>query len=145
MHVDLNKYYKCKIEKEVLIKLIKKSDLKGSVHVAIFFTLLFVTGYLAFHTWGTWWSLFWFLIYGNIYNFSNAMWHETGHRTAFKTKLLNDIFYYISSYMAFFEPIRWRLLILIIMEIHIQLIILMIMKLNSIIIYKKHLLDCYTI
>ena len=108
MHVDLDNYYKCKIEKEVLIKLVKKSDLKGSVHVGIFFTLLFATGYLAFHTWGTWWSLFWFLIYGNIYNFSNAMWHETGHRTAFKTKLLNDIFYYISSYMAFFEPIRWR-------------------------------------
>ena len=26
----------------------------------------------------------------------------------FKSKFLNEIFYYISSYMANFEPIRWR-------------------------------------
>ena len=108
MEVDLNKYYRCKVDKEVLKRLSKKSDLKGFIHIAIFFSLLIISGYLSFYNWGTWWGIFWILIYGNIYCFSNPLWHETGHRTAFKSKFLNDIFYHISCYMACFEPIRWR-------------------------------------
>ena len=108
MEVDLNKYYRCKIDKEVLKELSKKSDLKGFIHISIFFSLLIITGYLSFYNWGTWWGIFWILIYGNIYCFSNPLWHETGHRTAFRSKFLNEFFYYISCYMACFEPIRWR-------------------------------------
>lgn len=108
MNVDLDKWYRCNIDIEHLKEFSKKSDLKGIQHVSLFFGLLFLTGYCAYLTWGSWWSLFWFLVYGNVYNFANAMWHETGHKTAFKTKSLNEIFYYISSYMAFFEPLRWR-------------------------------------
>ena len=67
-----------------------------------------ITGLLAYITWGTWWSVFWFLVYGNIYSFSNPLWHETGHKTAFKSKFLNEFFYYLSSFMANFEPTRWR-------------------------------------
>ena len=48
------------------------------------------------------------LIYGNIFCFSNPIWHETGHKTAFKSKFLNELFYYISCFMSHFEPIRWR-------------------------------------
>ena len=108
MEVNLEKYYRCKVDKKVLKELSKKSDLKGFTHVFIFFSLLITAGYLVFFTWGTWWSILWIIIYGNIYSFANAIWHETGHKTAFKSKLLNEIFYYISCYMACFEPIRWR-------------------------------------
>tara|TARA_Y100000590_G_scaffold440658_1_gene566332 strand:+ start:284 stop:1285 length:1002 start_codon:yes stop_codon:yes gene_type:complete len=108
MEVDLNKYYRCKIDSEILKELSKKSDLKGFIHVSLFFSLLIITGYLSFYNWGSFWGIFWILIYGNIYCFSNPLWHETGHRTAFKSKFLNEFFYYISSYMACFEPIRWR-------------------------------------
>tara|TARA_Y100000590_G_scaffold274793_1_gene308495 strand:- start:1777 stop:2778 length:1002 start_codon:yes stop_codon:yes gene_type:complete len=108
MEVDLKEYYRCKIDKNVLKELSKKSDIKGLIHIFIFFSLLIITGYLSFYNWGTLWGIFWILIYGNIYCFSNPIWHETGHRTAFKSKLLNEIFYYISCYMACFEPVRWR-------------------------------------
>ena len=108
MEVKLDKWHKCKVDIEVLKELSKKSDIKGFQHVSLFFGLLIVTGSLAYLTWGTWWSVFWFLVYGNIYSFSNPLWHETGHKTAFQSKFLNEIFYYISSYMANFEPIRWR-------------------------------------
>ena len=108
MDVKLEKWHKCQIDKEVLKELSKKSDLKGLQHVSVFFGLLLITGILAYQTWGTWWSVFWFLIYGNIYSFSNPLWHETGHKTAFQSKFLNEFFYYISSYMANFEPTRWR-------------------------------------
>tara|TARA_B100001250_G_scaffold413842_1_gene449422 strand:- start:1723 stop:2724 length:1002 start_codon:yes stop_codon:yes gene_type:complete len=108
MEVDLNKYYRCKVEKEVLKDLSRKSDLQGLAHVFIFFSLLILAGYLVFYNWGTRWSFVWIFIYGNIYSFANAMWHETGHKTAFKTSILNEIFYNISCYMACFEPTRWR-------------------------------------
>jgi Fatty acid desaturase len=64
--------------------------------------------YLAYATWGTWWSLLFFIIYGNIWGCSDALWHETGHRTAFKSKFWNDFFYWIAGYMDNFEPVRWR-------------------------------------
>ena len=108
MDVKLDKWYRPKIDKEVLKELSKKSDIKGIVHVSIYFSFLILTGCCAYITWGTWSSLFWFLVYGNIYCFSNPIWHETGHKTAFKSKFLNEIFYYISCFMAYFEPTRWR-------------------------------------
>ena len=54
-------------------------------------------GYSAYLTWGTWWSLLFFFIYGTIYSYSVANWHETVHRTAFKSRRLNEIFYHISK------------------------------------------------
>ncbi len=108
MDVKLDKWHKCYVDKEILKELSKKSDLKGFQHISVFFGLLILTGTLAFITLGTWWSVFWFLVYGNIYSFSNPLWHETGHKTAFKSKFLNEIFYYVSSFMSNFEPIRWR-------------------------------------
>mgnify|MGYP001041012137 FL=1 len=104
----LNKWHKCKVNIKVLKELSKKSDLKGLQHISIFFGLLVITGTFAYLTLGTWWSVFWFLVYGNIYSFSNPLWHETGHKTAFKTNFLNEFFYYLSSFMSNFEPIRWR-------------------------------------
>ena len=108
MDVKLEKWHRCKIDKDILRELSKKSNLKGLQHISVYFISLFIAGFLAFYTWGTWWSLFWFLIYGNIYCFSNPIWHETGHKTAFKSKFLNELFYYLSCFMAYFEPTRWR-------------------------------------
>ena len=101
MDVKLEKWHKCQIDKEVLKELSKKSDLKGLQHVSVFFGLLLITGIFAYQTWGTWWSVFWFLVYGNIYSFSNPLWHETGHKTAFQSKFLNELFYYISSCLLY--------------------------------------------
>ena len=108
MEVDLNKWYRCNIDREEFTKLCEKSDWSGFKHVFIYFGSLFVVGYFAYITWGTWWSLLFFLIYGNIYACSDSMWHETGHKTAFKSKFWNNFFYQIASYMDNFEPVRWR-------------------------------------
>ena len=78
------------------------------IHFFIYFLALIVSGYLAYITWGTWWAVLWFFIYGTIYTFSVCNWHETVHRTAFKTRWLNEIFYHISSFMCDFEGFRWR-------------------------------------
>lgn len=108
MDVDLGKWYRANIDKKEFKQLCKKSDWQGFKHMIIYFSSLFLFGYLAYVTWGTWWSLLFFIIYGNIWGCSDAIWHETGHRTAFKSKFWNDFFYYIASFMDNFEPIRWR-------------------------------------
>ena len=108
MKIELTEWYKCKIDKKEFKKLCKKSDLQGFKHVTIYFILLILSGYLGYITWGTWWSVLFFFIYGNIWSCSNSIWHETGHRTAFKSNFWNNFFYYISSFMSEFEPIRWR-------------------------------------
>ena len=108
MQVDLDRWHHCTVDKQEFVKLLKKSDYQGFKHMFIFFGSLLIFGYFAYITWGTWWSLLFFLIYGNIWNCADPIWHETGHKTAFKTNYWNNFFYQIGSYMNGFEPVRWR-------------------------------------
>ena len=108
MHVNLEDWYRSEIDKKKLKDLSKRKNLPGLVHFFFYFLFLFIFGYLAYVTWGTWWSALFFFIYGTIYAFSVANWHETAHRTAFKTRWINEIFYHISSFMCDFEGFRWR-------------------------------------
>ena len=108
MHIDLANWYKPTIERKKLRDLSKRKDWPGLLHFFIYFISLFLSGYFAYLTWGTWWTVFWFFIYGSIYAFSVSNWHETVHRTAFKTRWINEFFYHLSSFMSDFEGFRWR-------------------------------------
>ena len=108
MHVDLENWYKPSLDKKKLKEFSKRSDFPGLVHFFIYFLILSISGYLAYITWGTIWTIFFFFVYGTIYAFSVANWRETVHRTAFKTRWINEIFYHISSFMCDFEGFRWR-------------------------------------
>lgn len=108
MDVDLEKWYRPKLDKKTLKKLSKRNDLFPIIHFFIYFLSLFLSGYLAYIYLGSWLSLLFFFIYGTIYSFSVANWHETVHKTAFKSRRLNEIFYHISSFMCDFEGFRWR-------------------------------------
>ena len=69
MDVDLNNWYRCKIDKKEFKKLCKKSDWQGFKHMIIYFSALFFFGYLAYATWGTWWCYCFFSfmeIYGDV-------------------------------------------------------------------------------
>ena len=108
MNSDLIYWYKCSIDKRVLRKFSNRSNWQGMIHIFLYFIILIFSGYMAYITWGSWWTIFWFLIYGNIYTFSNPIWHECGHKLAFKSRWLNEFFYQITSFMYNYEPIRWR-------------------------------------
>ena len=108
MEVNLENWYKPQIDRAKLKELSKRRDLPGLIHFFFYFLFLFISGYLAYITWGTWWTALFFFIYGTIYAFSVANWHETVHRTAFKTRWINEFFYHISSFMCDFEGFRWR-------------------------------------
>ena len=108
MEINLDNWFKPELNRNKLKDLSQRKDLPGLIHFFFYFLFLFISGYIAYITWGTWWSLFFFFIYGTIYAFSVANWHETVHRTAFKTRWINEIFYHTSSFMCDFEGFRWR-------------------------------------
>ncbi len=108
MELDLKDWYKPQIDKKKLKELSRRSDYQGLIHFFFYFLFLFVSGYLAYLTIDSLWSILFFFIYGTIYSFSVSNWHETVHRTAFRTRWINEIFYHISSFMCDFEGFRWR-------------------------------------
>tara|TARA_Y100001970_G_scaffold286188_1_gene407770 strand:+ start:2041 stop:3057 length:1017 start_codon:yes stop_codon:yes gene_type:complete len=101
-------WFKPTIDKKILKNLSKRSDWPGWKHIIIYFFSLISLGYLCTLFWGTWWFVLFYLIYCIFWGGADAIWHECGHRTAFKTRKLNDFFYYISSFINSFEPVRWR-------------------------------------
>ena len=101
-------WFKPQIDNKLLKELMKRRDLPGWVNTILYFAVLLGTGFIAYLSWEKWWAIPAFFIYGTVYAFSNARWHEYGHRSVFKTRKLNDFFYQISSFIAYFEPVSWR-------------------------------------
>ena len=89
-------------------KLYKRSDLAGFKHIFIFFSFLILLGTLCINSYGSWWFILFYLCYCTLWGGADAIWHECGHGTAFKTRIYNDVFYQIASFMNNFEPVRWR-------------------------------------
>ena len=101
-------WYKTKVDRKELKKLYKRSDVAGFKHVFIFFSFLILLGTLCINSYGSWWFILFYLCYCTLWGGADAIWHECGHGTAFKTRIYNDVFYQIASFMNNFEPVRWR-------------------------------------
>ena len=107
--VDLNTWYKPKIDKKTLKELSKRSDIKGLIDISVFIVALLLSGYLCVVSWGTLWSIPALLLYGNIFYCKIiSIQHETNHETYFKTRALNKFFYHITSLLGGFEAVRWK-------------------------------------
>ena len=91
------KWFKPQIDKNIFKVLTKTSDLSGWKHIVIFISSLIFLGYACNLTWGTWYFIPVYLAYCTFWGGADAIWHECGHRTAFKSRRLNDIFYYMLS------------------------------------------------
>ena len=108
MHVDSSIWFRPQIDKKILKELSKRSDMTGIIHFLIYFSSLIFFGYLSYLYWGTWFFLLFFFIYSTIYTFAIANGHETVHRTAFKTRWINEVFCYISFFQIHSEPLCFR-------------------------------------
>ena len=107
--IDLNTWYKPKIDKKTLKELSKRSDSKGLIDISVFIVALLLSGYLCVVSWGTLWSIPALLLYGNIFYCKIiSIQHETNHETYFKTRALNKFFYHITSLLGGFEAVRWK-------------------------------------
>lgn len=102
-------WYACNISRQRLKELMRRRDGPAIRDTLIWFGALIVTGVLGYLTWGTWWAVPAFAAYGVLYgSSSDSRWHESLHRTAFKTVWLNDVLYEIASFMVFRESVSWR-------------------------------------
>jgi len=102
-------WFKPNIDREVMRRLMQRNDSLASLHIASWLAALLVTGWAGHEAWGTWWAIPVFAVYGVLYgSMSDSRWHECGHRTAFRTKWLNDVVYFVASFMVFREPESWR-------------------------------------
>jgi len=108
MHLDSSIWFSPKIDRKRLKELSKRSDLPGLIHFVIYFASLIFFGYLSYVFWGTWFFLLFFFLYSTIYTFAIANGHETVHRTAFKTRWINEMFCYISFFQLHNEPLGFR-------------------------------------
>ena len=103
-----NEWFKPNIERKTLKNLSKRNDYEGWKHIIIYTLTISSLGVLSVYCWQSWLFIPVYLAYCMFWGGADAIWHECGHRTAFKTRKLNDFFYYISSFMNNFEPVRWR-------------------------------------
>ena len=103
-----NGWYKPEIDRKLLTKLLERSNHEGWRHIIIYFLTLLCLGYFCYVFWLTWYFLPIYLIYCTWWGGADAIWHECGHRTAFKSRKLNDFFYHIGSFMNSFEAVRFK-------------------------------------
>ena len=102
-------WYHTPIPRKRLKELMQRSDQPAIRDTIIHISAFIVTGLGGFLTWGTWWSVPFFIAYGALYGSSiDSRWHECGHRTAFRTKWMNDVIYQVASFMMLREPEVWR-------------------------------------
>ncbi|WP_118180064.1 fatty acid desaturase [Paraburkholderia phosphatilytica] len=109
MNIDMNDWLRVDIERKQLKALSSRSDARGLMQAGGFLLLVVATGVLAWKSLGTVWAIPAFLLYGTVFAFSEAAAHELGHGTAFRTRWLNETFYWIICFMSWREQVysRW--------------------------------------
>ncbi len=92
------------IDKKVLKQLVKRSDHHGLKWLCGWLALLGVSGYGLHLSFNTPWLIPMLFLYGGILTLSGyALSHECAHGTAFRTRWLNEILFWISSFIYFQE------------------------------------------
>src|SRR5271156_6272443 len=103
------RWYAPPIARAELKELMRRDDGPAIRDTLIWFAAFIVSGGLGFYFWGSWAAVPFFIVYGVLYGSStDSRWHECGHRTAFKTKWMNDAVYEIACFMVMREPEIWR-------------------------------------
>jgi fatty acid desaturase len=102
-------WYRSPVEREQLLSLMQRRDSPAARDTLVWLVLLVGSGWWLAATWLSWWTIPAAFVYGTLYgSASDARWHECGHRTAFRTKWINDVVYNVASFMDVREPVSWR-------------------------------------
>src|SRR5829696_3274506 len=97
------------IDAATLRELQTRGNRRAAIEVVLWLALLIAAGVWAYSTVWSWWSIPAFLVYGALYGgAADPRWHECGHGTAFRTRWINDVVYYVASFMLFRGPTVWR-------------------------------------
>ena len=102
-------WFRPPIDPDRLRALQERNNARAALDTILWLALMALAGYLAWLTRGSWWAVPAFAAYGALYGgASDARWHECGHGTAFRSKRLNDVVYYLAAFMLLRPPTLWR-------------------------------------
>ncbi|SDY31111.1 Fatty acid desaturase [Jannaschia faecimaris] len=102
-------WFRPPVDSHAIRALMEKRDAPAIRDTVIWIGVMIVTAGMAIALWPSWWSAPFWAIYGVMYgSASDARWHECGHRTAFKTKWMNEVVYHIAAFMLMRSPTVWR-------------------------------------
>jgi fatty acid desaturase len=99
---------KIPVDRKTMRTLQARSDVPGLLRFGAYAGALVIFGGLTVWADQIWLKAIFFLLYSTVYGFSEAILHETHHRTPFRTLWVNEVVHYIAGLFAFKEPIRDR-------------------------------------
>jgi len=102
-------WYRPEIPRKELKAFTARDDTHALIDFGLWGACLALSGYAAYRSVGTHWVLPAFFLYGTIYSSCDARWHECAHGTPFRTRWLNETFYFLCSLMNMKEGTytRW--------------------------------------
>ncbi len=102
-------WYRTDVSRKRMKELMHRRNGPAIRDTLLWIGLLALFGGLGVYLWFSVWSLLCFAVYGVLYgSASDARWHECGHGTAFKTRWMNTVVYYLACFMIMRDPTVWR-------------------------------------
>ena len=96
------------LDKKTLKQLTRRSDRPGLIYLGLWALFLTASGALLFFSQGTWALVPAMILYGAILTVpSYSLSHECAHGTAFRTRWLNELVFWVTS-LVYFEPPHFR-------------------------------------
>ncbi|MEM7257947.1 MAG: fatty acid desaturase [Pseudomonadota bacterium] len=89
--------------------LTRRSDMPAIRDTLWYYGLMIVLAVAGIVLWPSWWSAPFWLAYATLYaSGADSRWHECGHRTAFKTRWMNQLVYQVACFCLLRNPVVWR-------------------------------------
>lgn len=101
-------WYRIPVGRKVLKGLQRRTNTHGLLRFGAYVGLCALFAVLTVAGFGGGWTVVFFLAFATVYCFSEAILHETHHRTPFRSLWLNEVVHYVAGLAAFKEPIRDR-------------------------------------
>jgi fatty acid desaturase len=101
-------WWEPRIERSVLKGLMRRTDWPGLYFLAVWAGSILITGLAIHASRGTWWVAPAVIAYGVVLGFAYAPSHECAHGTAFRTRWLNEVVLWLSSFIWGESPTHRR-------------------------------------
>ena len=102
--IKSQKWARIKVPPELLKELSRREDSRPMRDMLIWLGLILFFAFFTIFLWGDWWGIIPLYAYSVLYSTgSQSREHETGHGTAFKTKIYNQFFFEVTSFMVLRE------------------------------------------
>ena len=103
------RWYQTDIPRKQLAELMRRRDGPAIRDTVILFAAMIGLAAAAAVLWPSWLALPCLLAYGVLYGSAmDSRWHECGHKTAFKSRWLNDAVYQVACFCMIRNPYTWR-------------------------------------